>query len=170
MEERQHHLNESSSARLRRSQKLEILPSPNSKSLGAYFLGAYIFYKARRFQWPPCYYRILWGANILDVAQIFYICADALDRREYFIGANISWARIFHGCEYFMGANILDVWGYFTCNQIFWVCADISRCVHIFWLKANVWYAQTFWDVRIHFWLEANILCVNYCFRQAPIF
>ncbi len=41
MEERQHHLNESSSARLRRSQELEILPSPNSKSLGAYFLGAY---------------------------------------------------------------------------------------------------------------------------------
>ena len=39
MEERQHHLNESSSARLRRSQKLEILPSPNSKSLGAYICG-----------------------------------------------------------------------------------------------------------------------------------
>ena len=38
MKERQHHLNESSSARLGRSQKLEILPSPNSKSLGAYFL------------------------------------------------------------------------------------------------------------------------------------
>jgi hypothetical protein len=38
MEERQHHLNESSSARLRISQKMEILPSPNSKSLGAYFL------------------------------------------------------------------------------------------------------------------------------------
>jgi hypothetical protein len=38
MEERQHHLNESSSARLRRSQKMEILPSPNSKSLGANFL------------------------------------------------------------------------------------------------------------------------------------
>jgi hypothetical protein len=36
MEERQHHLNESSSARLGRSQKLEILPSPNSKSLSAY--------------------------------------------------------------------------------------------------------------------------------------
>ncbi len=38
MKERQHHLNESSSAR---SQKLEILPSPNSKqvqSLGANFL------------------------------------------------------------------------------------------------------------------------------------
>jgi len=38
MEERQHHLNESSSARLRRSQKMEILPSSNSKSLGANFL------------------------------------------------------------------------------------------------------------------------------------
>jgi hypothetical protein len=37
MKERQHHLNESSSARLRRSQKLEILPSPNSKSFGRLF-------------------------------------------------------------------------------------------------------------------------------------
>jgi hypothetical protein len=59
MEERQHHLKESSSARLRRSQTLEILPSPNGKSLGAYFLGAYIFHMAQRFQWPPCYCRIL---------------------------------------------------------------------------------------------------------------
>ncbi len=71
-------------ARLRRSQKLEILPSPNSKSLGAYFLGAYIVHKARRFQWPPCYHRILWGANILDVAHIFYICADILDKARIF--------------------------------------------------------------------------------------
>ena len=41
MKERKHHLNESSSARLGRSQKLEILPSLNSKqtqSLGANFL------------------------------------------------------------------------------------------------------------------------------------
>jgi hypothetical protein len=41
MNKRQHHLNESSSARLGISQKLEILPSPNSKqtrSLGANFL------------------------------------------------------------------------------------------------------------------------------------
>jgi hypothetical protein len=50
MEERQHHLNESSSARLGRSQKLEILPSPNSKSLGAYFLmDAYISDRRRDF-------------------------------------------------------------------------------------------------------------------------
>jgi hypothetical protein len=48
MEERQHHLNESSSARLGRSQKLEILP--NSKSLGAYFLmDAYVFDRRRDF-------------------------------------------------------------------------------------------------------------------------
>jgi hypothetical protein len=41
MNDRQHHLNESSSARLGRRQKLEILPNPNSKqtqSLGANFL------------------------------------------------------------------------------------------------------------------------------------
>ncbi len=65
MEERQHHLNESSSARLRRSQKLEILQSPNSKSLGAYFwahtsligrgdfngrLVTVVYYEARTFQ------------------------------------------------------------------------------------------------------------------------
>ncbi len=40
MNERQHHLNESSSARLGGNQQLEILPSPNSKqtqSLGADF-------------------------------------------------------------------------------------------------------------------------------------
>jgi hypothetical protein len=40
MNERQHHLNESSSVRLGGSQQLEILPSPNSKqtqSLGADF-------------------------------------------------------------------------------------------------------------------------------------
>ncbi len=40
MKERQHHLNESSSARLGGSQQVEILPSPNSKqtqSLGAWF-------------------------------------------------------------------------------------------------------------------------------------
>ena len=58
MNEKQHHLNESSSARLGRSQQLEILPSPNSKqtqSLGSHFLmgahslGAYIFDKRRDF-------------------------------------------------------------------------------------------------------------------------
>ena len=77
MEERQHHLNESSSARLRRSQKLEILPSPNSKSLGAYFLGAYILHRRRDFN----------GRLVTVVyceAHIFQICANILDETQIF--------------------------------------------------------------------------------------
>ncbi len=59
IEERQYHLNESSSARLGRSQKLEILPSP--KSLGAYFLmDAYIFHRRRDF-------------NVRLVAVVYYV-------------------------------------------------------------------------------------------------
>ncbi len=95
------------------------------------FATANILYRLRRFQQPPCYCRILWDANILDEAQIFYICADILDRRkhfngrkyfngpeyfngrEYFMGANISWARIFHGRKYF------DVSKYFMCKLLF---------------------------------------------------
>ena len=78
MEERQHHLNESSSARLGRSQKLEILPSPNSKSLGAYFLmDAYIFYRRRDFN-----VRLVTVAYY--VTHIFWRSADILDMRIYF--------------------------------------------------------------------------------------
>jgi hypothetical protein len=87
MEERQHHLNESSSARLGRSQKLEILPSPNSKSLGAYFLGAYTFHKAQRFQRPPCYCRIL--ADILDMHIFFKMYAYILIGSKHFGDAQI---------------------------------------------------------------------------------
>ncbi len=47
------------------------------------------------------------------MAQIFYICADILDRRGYFIGANISWAQMFWMC-----ADILHVSKYFECAQI----------------------------------------------------
>ncbi len=38
---------------------------------------------------------------------------------KYFMGANISWARIFHGREYFMGANILIGSKYFCVNYYF---------------------------------------------------
>ncbi len=58
------------------------------------FAGAYIFYRPRRFQRPPCYCRILWDANILDETQIFYICADILDGRKC------------HGRKHFMDADI----------------------------------------------------------------
>jgi hypothetical protein len=100
------------------------------------FSGAYIFYRPRRFQRPPCYCRILCDANILDEAQIFYICADILDRhkchgRKYFmganisIGANISWVQIFHGSnismgEIFWGVHTLLIGSeYFVCKLLF---------------------------------------------------
>jgi hypothetical protein len=129
MEERQHHLNESSSARLRRSQKLEILPSPNSKSLGAYFWWAHIFvigaeistaalllsYLMRRI-----YFR--WGADILDLCKyfrckrIFQICAD-ISRYAHIFWA---WADILDMRRYFeMCAYILIVSIYFVCKLIF---------------------------------------------------
>jgi hypothetical protein len=83
MEERQHHLNESSSARLGRSQKLEILPSPNIKSLGAYFLmGAYILHRRRDFN-------VRHATVIYYGAHIFQICADILDMRRYLRCAHI---------------------------------------------------------------------------------
>jgi hypothetical protein len=76
MEERQHHLNESSSARLGRSQKLEILQSPNSKSLGAYLLmDAYIFDRRRDF-------------NVRLVPVVYYV-AHIFDMRRYFRHAQI---------------------------------------------------------------------------------
>ncbi len=92
------------------------------------FAGAYIFYRLRRFQRPPCYCRILWDANILDVAQIFYVCAYILIGANV-MGANISWARIFHGCEHFMGA---DIWWartfhggkHFMGANISWACVS----------------------------------------------
>ncbi len=78
MEERQHHLNESSSARLGRSQKLEILLSPNSKSLGAYFLmDACIFDRRRDFN-------VRLVTVVYYVAHIFWRSADILDMRIYF--------------------------------------------------------------------------------------
>ncbi len=50
------------------------------------------------------YAQIFWiGANVMGAniswARTFHGC-------KHFMGANISWARIFHGREYFMGANI----------------------------------------------------------------
>ncbi len=107
MKERQHHLNESSSARLRRSQKLEILPSPNSKSLGDYFLmGAYIFDRRRDF-------------NVRLVTVVYYVAQQFYDPNVW---AHIIWicAYIFWTCAY-----ILDMHIYFGHAHIFWKCAYI---------------------------------------------
>ncbi len=75
------------------------------------FAAANIFYRPQRFQRAPCYCRILWDANILYMAQTFYVCADIswaqiFHERKHFVGANISWAQTFHGRKHFMGANI----------------------------------------------------------------
>ena len=100
MEERQHHLNESSSARLGRSQKLEILPSPNSKSLGSYFLmDAYIFDRRRDFNVrfvsiiyyvaQQFYNSAQFGRICFGYVHIFWTCAYILDMRIYFEHAHI---------------------------------------------------------------------------------
>ena len=86
MEERQHHLNESPSARLGRSQKLEILPSPNSKSLGAYIL-----HRRRDFN-VRLVTVVYYGAHI-----VFSICADILDMRRYF-----GYAQIFQDVRIYL--------------------------------------------------------------------
>ncbi len=121
-EERQHHLNESSSARLRRSQKLEILPSPNSKSLGRLHLRVHTSFIGREdFNGrlvTVVYYetRTSWMWRIYFMyAQIFWIGANVM-------GANISWAQIFHGREYFVGANILRCAYTFLIGSKYFMC------------------------------------------------
>ena len=79
MNERQHHLNESSSARLRRSQKLEILPSPNSKSLDALHLRAHTSFIGRE------------DFNGRLVTVVYYETRTFLMRRIYFMYAQIFW-------------------------------------------------------------------------------
>ena len=121
MEERQHHLRESSSAGLRRSQKLEILPSPNSKSLDALHLRAHTSFIGREDFNGRLVTVVYYETRTFLMWRIYFIYAQI-----FWIGANVLWARTFHRREYFMGANILHV------SEYFWVCADISRCAHIF--------------------------------------
>jgi hypothetical protein len=67
MNERQHHLNESSSAILGSSQKLKILPSPNSKetqSLGANFLMDAKLWRIH----------LIFAANICHLYFVAYVC------------------------------------------------------------------------------------------------
>jgi hypothetical protein len=74
-------------------------------------------------------------------------------RRYFLIGANVLWAQTFYGRKHFMGANIS------------WALTFHGR-EHF--MGANISWARTFHG-REHFSLKA-ILCVNYYFRQAPIF
>jgi hypothetical protein len=89
MEERQHHLRESSSAGLRRSQKLEILPSPNSKSFGLLHLRGHTSFIGRE------------DFNGCLVTVVYYETRTFLMRCRYFMYAQIFWI----GADV-MGANI----------------------------------------------------------------
>ncbi len=92
--------------------RLEILPSPNSKSPAANIFGRQHFR-------PPTSFIGREHFNSRLVTVVYYETRTSLTERryfmwalifhgrEYFMGANISWAQIFHGREYFMGANIL---------------------------------------------------------------
>ncbi len=91
----------------------------------------------QRFQQPPCYCRILWDANIFDGAPIFHVGADIswaliFHGRQYFMAANISWALIFHGRQYFMDANIS--WPPIFHGRQYFMAANISWTL-IFWRK-----------------------------------
>ncbi len=115
MNERQHHLNESSSARLGRSQHLEILPSPNSKqtqSLGADFSDgrialAHIFLISAEILTSALFLSyIMWRSNFTIPAQLWCI---------HFGNPPIFWTS----------AYILDIRLYFGHLPIFWISAYI---------------------------------------------
>jgi hypothetical protein len=132
MEERQHHLNESSSARLGRSQKLEILPSPNSKSWGAYFLmDTYMLIGAEISTSVLYISYTMWRSNFTIPHSLG---AYILDMRIYFRNAHI-----FLTCTY-----ILDMCIYFEKTHTFWESAYIlSKRLHfeqtpIFCVYANI--------------------------------
>ncbi len=102
MNKRQHHLNESSSARLGRSQQLKILPSPNSKqtqSLGADF-----------------------SDGRIALAPIFLIRPEILTSALFL--SYIMWHSNFT-IPHSFDAYILDIRLYFGNPPIFWTSAYI---------------------------------------------
>ena len=146
MEERQHHLRESSSAGLRRSQKLEILPSPNSKSLDAYICGRQHFRPPTSFIGRGDFnWRLATVVNY-ETRTIFiwrrhFMYAQILLGRRYFMGANISWAQTFHGRKHFMGANIS--WAQTFHGREYFMGANISWA-RIYFMGANISWVPTF--------------------------
>jgi hypothetical protein len=52
------------------------------------------------------------GCEGAILSHLVFSLPGLAGQRKYFMGANISWARIFHGREYF------DVSGYFVCKLL----------------------------------------------------
>ncbi len=122
------------------------------------FAAANIFYRPRRFQRAPCYCRILWDANILYMAQTFYVCAD------------ISWAQTFHGRKHFMGANIswaqtfqwkriFCVWIIIVGGRQYLMIFAVSLASFIFAISFAWFFAANIW---VYFqYLFVHVLCAN---------
>jgi hypothetical protein len=119
MNERQHHLNESSSARLGRSQKLEILPSPNSKqtqSLGTNFLmDAYILMSAEILTSALFLSYIMWRSNFTNSAQLCRLHLPPTFSAYIF--------RLYLPPTF--AAYILEIRLHFEQAPIFYACANI---------------------------------------------
>ncbi len=121
MHERQHHLNESSSARLGRSQQLEILPSPNSKqmqSLGADFSDGRIalepiFLIRAEILTSALFLSYIMRRSNFTIPHSF--AAYILEIRPYFGHLPIFWKS----------AYILEIRLYFGNPPIFWTSAYI---------------------------------------------
>jgi hypothetical protein len=134
MNERQHHLNESSSARTGGSQQLEILLSPNSKRL--YFGKAPIF-------WKSAY--ILEKRLYFGKAPIFWESAYILSKRLYFEQAPIYFEK---APIFWASANILWMCWYFGQAPIFydfaWFCCCKYLCIFSVFIYAFCM-PQYFW-------------------------
>jgi hypothetical protein len=141
MNERQHHLNESSSAILGRSQQLKILPSPNSKqtqSLGADF-----------------------SDGRIALAPIFLISTEILTSALFI--SYIMWRSNFT-IPHSFAAYILEIGLYFGHPPIFWKSAYILEIrlyfghPPIFWISAYILEIRLYFEQAPMFYACANIL------------
>jgi len=147
MNERQHHLNESSSARLGRSQQLEILPSPNSKQtqcLGADF-----------------------SDGRIALAHMFLISAEILTSALFL--SYIMWRSNFT-IPHSSGAYILSICLYFGHPPIFWKSAYIlEKCLYfeqapIFFVCADILGKRQYYDFALLFCLILLLQIFVYIF------
>ncbi len=133
MHERQHHLNESSSARLGGSQQLEILPSPNSKqtqSLGAWFSDG-------RMTWAP---RFLISAVVFIRRGDFNVCL--VSSVAAILQLQLWHLKFEHSPRFWESAYILEKRLYFEKAPIFWESAYILR-KRLYFEQAPIFYACT---------------------------
>ncbi len=128
MNERQYHLNESSSARLGRSQQLEILPSPNSKQTQSFCAD--------------------FSDGHIALAHIFLISAEILTSALFL--SYIMWRSNFT-IPHSFAAYILDICLYFGNPPLFWTSAYILDIRLYFGNPPIFWTSADILDIRLHF-------------------